>query len=179
MTISHNGRCDCFQKYYCHYGQNPWAWDYLGQGEGVMTGDRRLTRQQLREGRLERAEQRHQPIRGQHQGHVIRSDQSEATEWYRGGPLRQTTSHYRTRASARRHASAVTSPYSSSGVRVEHRGLTSNSGAMGAAIARGMKHVKSADGNGNFEACSASGPPSSCVIVSMGRCLNGSWLSLV
>ena len=164
MTISNNGRCDCFQKYYCHYGQNPWAWDYLGQGEGVMTGDRRLTRQQLREGRLERAEQRHQPIRGQHQGHVIRSDQSEATEWYRGGPLRQTTSHYRTRASARRHASAVTSPYSSSGVRVEHRGLTSNSGAMGAAIARGMKHVKSADGNGNFEACSASGPPSSCVI---------------
>ena len=43
--------------------------------------------------------------------------------------------HYRTRQTTRRQ------PY---------RQLRSNS-SMGAAIARGMKQVKSADGNGNFE----------------------------
>ena len=132
-----------------------------------MTGDRRLTgpktRQQLREAAINpRAETREQerpvvPV-------------TRGAEWFRGGALRQHsgTPHYRTRASARRHASAVTTPYSPSGPRLEtqHRTVTSASGVtMGAAIARGMKQIKS-DGNGNFEQCSASGPPASCVIVS-------------
>ena len=127
-----------------------------------MTGDRRLTgpttRQQLREATINpRAEARE----------TERPVQTRGAEWFRGGALRQQgTPHYRTRASARRHASAVTTPYSGPRVETQHRTVTSAGGVtMGAAIARGMKQIKS-DGNGNFEQCSASGPPSSCVIVS-------------
>ena len=79
---------------------------------------------------------------------------SQDSEWYRGQSLvarpERAAGHYRTRQTTRRPAG----PY---------RQLRSNS-SMGAAIARGMKQMKS-DGNGNFEQCSSS-QVSSCAIVS-------------
>ena len=85
-----------------------------------------------------------------------RHSQSADSEWYRGQSLvvrdrqtdRQGPGHYRTRQNTRRQ------PYRQS------RHTTS----MGAAIARGMKQIKS-DGNGNFEQCSSS-QVTSCAIVS-------------
>ena len=111
--------------------------------------------------------------------HRHRSTTEQDSEWFRGqslvsghsGTRHQTSSstasrhqatntsttrqqtYYRTRQSTRRHASQ---PYRASSSRQAQA-------SMGAAIARGMKQIKS-DGNGNFEQCTSS-QVSSCVIV--------------
>ena len=94
-----------------------------------------------------------------HSRHTRR--QTQDSEWYRGqslvraagSPTRETPTrhYYRTRQSTRRHNSS--GPYRHS----------SRSQTMGAAIARGMKQIKS-DGNGNFEQCTSS-TVTSCSIV--------------
>ena len=77
-----------------------------------------------------------------------------------GGQRSEGQTYYRTRQSTRRHTSTIsTTPY-----RASHRPGHSRQ-VMGAAIARGMKQIKS-DGNGNFEQCGAgSSGLTSCVIV--------------
>ena len=63
---------------------------------------------------------------------------ADSAEWYRGAGLVSRAPHYRTRQTTRRQER-------------QGRPYPPAASQMGAAIARGMKQVKSADGNGNFE----------------------------